>query len=87
MKTFRVLLRLIVHAFKVCDRDLAESIKDKDCPSIILNIGLIILMVLGIVIAVIALVYLAFKFWWIFFIGFVVIEGGAWSTKAAPITG
>lgn len=75
MKTLKALLSIIINAFKICDHDLAESIKDKDGRSIILNLGLIILMVLGIVIAVIALVYLAFKFWWIFFIGFVIVEG------------
>ena len=75
MKTLRALLRWAVHTFQVFDNDLADSIKDKDVPSVILNLGLIGLMILGIFLAVIALIYLAFKFWWIFFIGFVVIEG------------
>lgn len=74
MKTLQALLRLIIHAFQVCDNDLADSIKDKDVPSIILNLGLIALMVLVIVLALAVFVYLSFKFWWILFIGFVVIE-------------
>lgn len=75
MNTLRALLSLIVHAFHVCDNDLADSIKDKDVPSIILNLGLIGLMILGIILAVIALIYLAFKFWWLLFIVFLVVEG------------
>lgn len=74
MKTLKALLCLIIHAFQVCDNDLADSIKDKDVPSIILNLGLIILMVLGIVLALAGLIYLVVRFWLIFFIGFIVIE-------------
>lgn len=70
MKTLQALLRLIIHAFQVCDNDLADSIKDKDVPSIILNLGLIALMVLVIVLAF----CLVFKFWLIFLGLFVIIE-------------
>lgn len=63
------LLHIVGNAFRVCDRDLADSIRENDWRSVLLNLALITAMVIGIALVAMLLIFLALHFWWVLLVG------------------
>lgn len=85
METGKAVIRMIGNFFKTCDRNMAESIKNRNWKQLILNVLLMALLVIIIALFVVLFAYLILHFWWVILIGAIVF----WSAEAllagAPI--